>query len=301
MLDEILKVLPDEIKNQMSNLDNVTEIRLRCGYNCTFRSGIKEITTDHLVSKEEILSILRKVSDNSIYAVQKNINQGFLTVKGGHRIGIVGEVVVDNGKIINIKNISSLNIRIASEIKGVAEELSIVLLKNKIFESTLIVSPPGCGKTTLLRDFIRILSNYKYNIGLIDERGEVASMYDGKPSLDIGKRTDVLTYCSKPDGINMLVRSMSPDIIATDEIGSKEDIKAIKKASISGVKLLLTMHGENLEDINSNNQIKELLDNGKIQNIVVLDYKDGKPGNIRKIYTDLGKVQYSKKLFEGVI
>lgn len=94
MIDEILKVLPDEIKNQMSNLNAVTEIRLRCGYNCTFRSGIKEITTDHLVSKEEILSILRKVSDNSIYAVQKNINQGFLTVKGGHRIGIAGEVAM---------------------------------------------------------------------------------------------------------------------------------------------------------------------------------------------------------------
>lgn len=142
MVVNILKVLPDEIQNQIYDKDNITEIRLRCGTSCILKSGSEEVELDYMVTKEDILNVLKKVSDSSIYAVQKDINQGFLTIKGGHRIGIAGEVIIEEEKIVNIKNISSINIRVASEIKGAASNVLDKILDDGIYNSTLIVSPP---------------------------------------------------------------------------------------------------------------------------------------------------------------
>jgi stage III sporulation protein AA len=211
-------------------------------------------------------------------------------ISGGHRIGVCGEVVYENGKIKNIKNICSLNIRVAHQIFGCADTVMPQIIVNGIFQNTLIVSPPGCGKTTLLRDIIRLLSNgiktlgfSGKNVSLIDERGEIASCYEGVPTLDIGIRTDVMSNIDKSTGMSMVIRSMAPDIIATDEIGSSDDVLSIKAAILSGVKVIFTMHGDSLKSILENPNIKELLDMNIFSKIILLS--SGKiPGIVEKIY-----------------
>lgn len=293
MIGYILNILPDNLKDKViqGDLEQLTELRLRVGKNVILRYGMKELEIPIHTNKIDIINILKKVSENSIYAIQNDINSGFLTIKGGHRIGITGETIIEDKKIKNIKNISSMNIRIAKQIIGVSDKVMDSVFKDKIFTSTLIISPPGCGKTTLLRDIIRRLSNEKYNIGVVDERGEIASMIEGKSYLDIGKRTDVMSFCSKAKGINMLVRSMSEEIIATDEIGSSEDMQAIRYAFTSGVKLLFTMHGNSLEDVLKNKQLKELVDSEKFTNIIILSNDLDNIGKIKEIYSNFQNVK----------
>lgn len=293
MIGYILNILPDNLKDKViqGDLEQLTELRLRVGKNVILRYGMKELEIPIHTNKTDIINILKKVSENSIYAIQNDINSGFLTIKGGHRIGITGETIIEDKKIKNIKNISSMNIRIAKQIIGVSDKVMDSVFKDKIFTSTLIISPPGCGKTTLLRDIIRRLSNEKYNIGVVDERGEIASMIEGKSYLDIGKRTDVMSFCSKAKGINMLVRSMSEEIIATDEIGSSEDMQAIRYAFTSGVKLLFTMHGNSLEDVLKNKQLKELVDSEKFTNIIILSNDLDNIGKIKEIYSNFQNVK----------
>lgn len=222
--------------------------------------------------------MLENFSENSIYAVQSEINSGFITIKGGHRVGISGTCIFENEKIKNIRYISSLNIRVAHEIIGCSTPL-IDELYNSKFENTLILSSPGCGKTTLLRDMIRELSNNGNNISVIDERSEIAATYKGKTQNDLGKRTDVMTNCKKDIGIRMMIRSMAPNIIATDEIGGDKDIDAVYDAYFAGIKLLLTSHGDSIADVP-----KKLYDTKLFKYIVILQ-KDCKPGKIKNIYT----------------
>ena len=292
----VMEILPSNLKEELHKIDTekITELRLRVGEKCIVRLGIVEEILDVIVTKKIIMDILKNVTTSSIYAIQNELNNGFLTIKGGHRIGITGEVVYLDGKIKNIKNIYSMNIRIAREIKGISDVVLKYILRDKNFANTLIMSPPGCGKTTMLRDVIRELSNMGYNIGLIDERGEIASINNGEKTLDVGKRTDILSYCSKEQGITMLTRSMAPDIIATDEIGTKEEINAIYNASKTGVKMLFTIHGETKEDLIQNEEYSSLLKNGNFKNLIILDNKKG-PGNIKEIYTDLESIVKEKQ------
>ena len=183
------------------------------------------------------------------------------------------------GQVINISHIYSLNFRIAKQIIGCSDVIMpyiINTVENTIF-NTIILSPPGRGKTTLLRDSIRNLSNgirkigFKgINVGVVDERGEIAAMYHGIPQNDIGIRTDVIENVSKSKGMEILIRSMAPEVIACDEIGSKEDVEAIRKALLSGVKGIFTMHGKDLEEIKLNKEINELIENKQIEKIIFL-------------------------------
>lgn len=293
MIDEILKVLPNYISNEIIRLNcsqNITEIRLRTKCKVIIVCGKKEIVLECITTPKIILDILLNVSKNSIYAIQNDLNNGFVVIRGGHRIGISGEVVYVDGKIKNIKNICSLNIRVARQIYGCADRILSEIICNNEFLNTLIVSPPGCGKTTLIRDIIRQVSNgipslgFKgKNVALIDERGEIASVYEGVSSLDVGVRTDIMSNVNKASGMKMMIRSMAPDIIATDEIGKKEDITAIKEAILSGVKVIFTMHGDSVKSILKNENIKELLDLNIFSKIVVLS--NGKiPGIVEKVY-----------------
>ncbi len=293
MIDEILKVLPSYISNEIIRLNcsqNITEIRLRTKCKIIIVCGKNEIVLDCITTPKVILDILLNVSKNSIYAIQNDLNNGFVVIRGGHRIGISGEVVYVDGKIKNIKNICSLNIRVARQIYGCADRILSEIIVNNEFLNTLIVSPPGCGKTTLIRDIIRQTSNgipslnFKgKNVALIDERGEIASVYEGVASLDVGVRTDIMSNVNKASGMKMMIRSMAPDIIATDEIGKKEDITAIKEAILSGVKVIFTMHGDSIKSILKNQNIKELLDLNIFSKIVILS--NGKvPGIVEKVY-----------------
>lgn len=289
-MEEILKYMPYSmalcVKKYQSN-QGINEIRLRTGKHLILKFSSREIVTEYIVSKEDILNILLSISKNSIYSIQNDINNGFLTIKGGHRVGVTGEVVLEEDKIKNIKNISSMNIRIAREIKGAASKLINYVVNGSSINNTLIVSPPGCGKTTMLRDLIRQISNSGRNIALIDERGEIASMFDGQPMLDVGLRTDVMSFCFKHKGITLVTRSMGPDVIATDEIGSKEDIEAIRNATLTGVSLLFTMHGKNINDLKKNKEAMKMINDGYFDVIVFLSNRNG-AGTIEKIMKGTG-------------
>lgn len=284
---EIFNYFPNYLNVDEKKIDEVIEtaqeIRIRVGQPIIVRNYMEEKEISCELKTEDILRILGNFSENSIYSVQNEINSGFITIKGGHRVGISGTCVFEENVIKNIKYISSLNIRIAREIKNCSESILKRIIENKKFDNTLILSPPGCGKTTIIRDMIRQLSNgsescNSYNIGLVDERSEIAAMYKGVPQNDIGARTDVMNNCRKDVGMKMLIRSMGPQIIATDEIGGNNDEYAIMEANYSGVKLLLTAHGERINDVSKN-----IIDSKLFKNIVILK-NEIKPGELDKIY-----------------
>ncbi len=304
---DVLIVLPDNIKACFESIsghywDEVFEIRLRVGqypFLTTLNgelslSEIEESSSKlSMVTQDDISKTLGLMSQNSIYAVQEEIKSGFITLKGGHRVGITGKVICDSKLIQNIRHFSSLNIRIARQVIGAADYLLNYLLANGEFINTLIISPPSCGKTTTLRDIIRQTSNgipglgFKgRTVGVVDERSEIAACYKGIPQNDIGIRTDVLDSCLKAEGIMMMVRSMSPGIIATDEIGSVEDAKAILTALGAGIGVVCTAHGNCIEDILLRPGLNELITTKTFGRIVVLSNYRG-PGTIKEVYDGL--------------
>lgn len=282
-MEEILKYFPEILKEKIlqSNLDLIEEIRIRVNKPVILKNNQKEEIINYPISIENILQILQKICDNSIYSYQNQICEGFITLKGGHRVGITGNAVIKDGKIVNINYINSLNFRIARQIlncSNTAIPFIINSYHNQIY-NTLIISQPGCGKTTLLRDIIRRIStgipemNFKgITVGVVDERGELAAVDKGVPQNDLGLRTDIIDNIPKAIGMKMLIRSMAPKVIVADEIGSKEDIKAIEYAITSGVKGIFTAHSNSLEDIEKNPILNELILENRIEKILLLDF-----------------------------
>ncbi len=286
-IEEIIKYFPNQIYNlikntieQDSKIENeLEEIRIRVQRPILLKTRQADLIIDYLVTTSEMLQIIERLCENSIYAYKNQICEGFLTIKGGHRIGITGTAVVEQEKIINLKYITSLNVRIAREIKNCSNDIltQIINQENNSIFNTIIVAPPGKGKTTMLRDIIRNISNgipsmnFKgMTCGLVDERGEIAAMYKGIPQNEIGIRTDVIENISKEKGMKMLIRSMTPEVIACDEIGSKEDIQAIQQAMTAGIKGIFTIHGKNMQDLKRNIGINNLIENKQIEKIIFL-------------------------------
>ena len=282
-MEQIFKILPINIRELLSkvNLENITEIRLRVGKNIYVYKGNEEIKINYIVNLTDLITIIKNVSSNSIYSVQQDINSGFILVDGGHRIGLVGDVVYLDQKIKNIKNISSMNIRIARQIKGVANKIINYIYENGKVSNTLIVSPPACGKTTMLKDVIRNISNYGKNVSVIDERGELAAKFQGEAMLDLGDRTDILSFISKKDGFSMCLRSMAPDVICTDEIGDVCDVQSLINIAKCGVKFITTMHASNYEDV-CESPIYELILKKYLDVVIVLSKSEGM-GTIERV------------------
>lgn len=290
---EILEILPKEIKNQLNafNFKNIQEIRIRAEKPIIVKEGSNEVITNYMATLEDISSIVKRMSSYSIYAYDDEIKQGYITIKGGHRVGICGKCVLDGEKVKTIKYPASLNIRICREVEGCSNKILPYVLKSSMVENTIIISPPNCGKTTLLRDIAKNLSNGIKKLNLrgmkvcvIDERSEIASCVNGVPQLNIGLRTDVLDSCPKSQGIMMAIRSMSPEVIVCDEIGSREDIESIIKAMNSGVKLITTVHGYDVEDIYEREVFKEAIENKVFQKAIVLSGRKG-VGTVEYIYS----------------
>lgn len=266
---DILKFFSRDIKQILSkyNFDGLEEIKIRNNNPIILKYHNGENVLDNVANTESILQTLSIMCDNSIYSFQNQICNGFITLNGGHRVGICGNVVFQNEQVVNINYISSLNFRVARQVKGCSNEVAknVIRDSNNIY-NTLIVSPPGCGKTTILRDLIRQLSNGidEYNflgqtIGVADERGELSAMYKGIPQNDLGIRTDILENIPKSIGMKMIIRSMNPKILCTDEIGSNQDVEAINYAVCCGINLIFTAHGQEFNDLLNNPSLKELI------------------------------------------
>jgi len=304
----ILDKMPEAITAKLSEIrlrmDKPLLVVLLSG-DCVFDVNgqtVKNIAEAYICTKEDIGRALQVMSRNSIYAMEKELKQGYLTLAGGHRVGLAGQAITENEQIKTLKNISSLNIRIAREVVGCADKILPYLVEANHVSNTLIISPPRCGKTTILRDIARQLSigipslSFEgIQIGIVDERSEIAACVDGIPSMELGFRTDVLDGCPKAQGMLMLIRSMGPGAILTDELGRKEDAEAVQEAMHAGVSVIATVHGRSVEDILERPFVGELAGKQWFDRFVVLG-RTPQPGIVEEIRNGANNsVLYSRK------
>lgn len=292
MTRDILEILPKNIKMILENnikLDELQEIRIKIDKPIYLYINNIEKKYEYKPCTEDIKFILQKISSYSIYAFENEIKHGYITIRGGHRVGLCGTIVTEKNVVKTIKNITSINIRVAKEVLNCSKYLIPYIVRNKEILNTIIISPPKCGKTTILRDICRIISdgdgvNLKgKNITVIDERSEIAACFKGIPQMNVGNRTDVLDSCPKSEGIIMAIRSMSPEVIICDEIGTHSDMESIIAALNSGVNLITTIHGFDIEDLYKRPVFKEVMENAVFKRAIVLSNRKG-VGTIEYIY-----------------
>jgi len=289
----ITSYLSAGLHKRLSSFDNeffdqISEIRIRADKPLfLYRQG-KEYDAAYRPTQTDINETLEKISQYSLYAFEEELRMGYITLPGGHRVGITGKTTVERQTIRTVHHVSGLNIRVAHQIKGCADSVLPLLLHeaSRPLYHTMVISPPGCGKTTLLRDIVRQISNGIYHlcrgmtVGVVDERSEIAGCYKGVAQNDVGIRTDVLDSCPKAEGMVMLLRAMSPEVIAVDELGGERDVRAVEDVLNAGVKLICTAHGRDLADIRQNPMLRGLLDKRIFERFIIL-YT---PGAVEGVY-----------------
>ena len=318
---EITRLFPAYIRQALikSDLDmeQVYEIRLRVnGPLILIYQGKEYFLTEkgefsrkesgaYFVTAADVKETMEYISSYSMYAFEEEIRQGYITIQGGHRVGIAGKTILEGNKIKSVKYISYINLRLSHQIKGCAAPVLPYLVKNNRICHTLIISPPRCGKTTLLRDLIRQVSNGSeylkgLTVGVVDERSEIGGSFQGIPQNNLGIRTDVLDCCPKAEGMMMLIRSMSPDVVAVDELGDYEDIHAIESVIHCGCRLFATVHGSSVEEIKQKPLLQRLVQEKVFERYIVL-HKEERAGRIRAIFDERGTSLYDCKRKQGIL
>ena len=297
-METILNFLPKNIADLISKIppnqkEELEEIRIRINRPIEMTLRGAPIFLSYIIQPEDAFHLMNKISHFSIYTLEEELKRGYITVSGGHRIGLAGKVILEEGKVKAIRDISSFNIRIAREKVGIAEPLIPFIFKGNWMHS-MIVGPPQTGKTTLLRDIARIISSgngakgfQASKVGIVDERSEIAGCVNGVPQLTFGHRLDVLDACPKAEGMMMLIRSMSPDVLIVDEIGRKEDAEAIQEAVHAGIKLVMTTHGTSIEEIRNRPSLRDIIDQRIFERFIILSRASG-PGTITHILDGSG-------------
>ncbi len=272
-------VLQKVLKRMEVDISSIQEVRIRSQRPVIVTDGRREYVSEEILQGAQVTEILAYLGNYSLYAYEEEIRKGFLTLPGGHRVGLAGRTILEAGKIKTMTEISSLNLRFAHEVKGCADPLLLYLWEGERLCSSLLISAPGGGKTTLLRDSIRQISD-GWNghpgrtVGVVDERSEIAGSFRGVSGNDVGNRTDVLDGCPKVEGIMMLIRSMAPEVVAVDEIGGREDLEALLTAVHCGCAILATVHGASLEELQKKPILQQIVDAGIFERYVIIKTRD---------------------------
>lgn len=295
--DTVLRLLPPTIRRIVLRIPQqaaarLEEIRIRAGRPLeligdgvrAFVSADGELPCPpdkaYVAGKDDCAQLLDLISNHSLYTLEEELRRGYVTVRGGHRVGLAGRAVLERGAVSHLRDIACFNIRIARQRPGCARKLAPLLADaaGTGVLHTLIVSPPGYGKTTIARDLARLLSSGEawptqrrgLKVGIVDERSELAGCVDGVPCFDVGPSTDVLDACPKAEGMMMLIRSMSPEVIVVDEIGREADADSIHEAVLCGIRVIATAHGDSWRDIRARPVVQPLLERGVFERVVVL-------------------------------
>lgn len=272
----------------------VQEIRIRVGQPVLlYINGEEHMLDNRTADAGLVKEILNIISHHSLYAFEDEIRQGFLTIEGGHRIGLSGKAVLEGREIRTLKDISCLNIRLAHQRIGCADRVIPWLYADGKLQNTLFISPPGAGKTTMLRDVIRQVSNgnmhgHGRTVSVVDERSEIGACVRGIAQCELGVRTDIMDRCPKVQGMLMMLRSMAPRVMAVDEIGTRDDMNALFDVMKCGCRILATVHGDSVEDIRKKRILNEMMESGMFTRYVVLSGVPH-PGILDGVYNEAGQ------------
>ncbi|WP_026693554.1 stage III sporulation protein AA [Peribacillus kribbensis] len=297
-MESVLAFLPKHIADLLKNLplllkDSLEEIRIRIARPIELMIAGESRFLPYLATQEDSEQLLNALSQFSLYTLEEELRRGYITIEGGHRVGLAGKVILENSCVKAIRDISSYNIRIARQKIGAAAGLTPYLYSGR-WMHTLLIGAPQTGKTTILRDLARLVSTGietasipPRKVGIVDERSEIAGCVKGIPQLELGPRVDILDGCPKAEGMMMLIRSMSPDILVVDEIGRAEDTEAVLEAANAGIKLIITTHGSSLEEIKKRPIIRKILEEKIFERFVEVT-RNKVPGYISKVWNQDG-------------
>lgn len=288
--EEWVTLLPTRLRQGVFALSpeqrgTMRELRLRVGQEPTavFDRGERSLSEAGRVTAEDLARTVEIATRGSPQAALERMRQGYLPLKGGHRLGLCGSAWTQDGQVRNLRQLSSLNLRLAYEVRGCGAAVLPRLFEGGRFGGTLILAPAGGGKTTLLRDLVRLLSDGGLRVGLCDERGEVAALWEGEPQFDVGTHTDVLEGCPKAEGLFMLLRTMTPQALACDEITRPDDLNALEQCGNCGVQLLATVHADGVKDLKAKPLYSDMLRRGLFRQAVVVDRLAAEPYRVEAL------------------